>query len=97
MKIALFIKDEKIDGAYADTIPIIVLHIDNKSIREVEKDFIVRKDVNYLALWLITKRIKEVYVVDIDPMVKRLFEKLGVAVKNYKDIERNPLLRRYIE
>ncbi|WP_029902174.1 hypothetical protein [Prevotella sp. 10(H)] len=96
MKIALLLKDDKIDDAYSDTIPIIVLHVDNKSVMEVEKDIIVKKDVNYLALWLLTKRINEVYVNDIDPMVRKLFEKLGVTVRRYEDIEKNPILKQFI-
>ena len=96
MKIALFLKDEKIDESHLDTIPIIVLHTENGAVVEVEKDIMVKKDVNYMALWLLTKRIKEVYVMDIDPLIKKLFEKLGVTVRKHKEIEKNPLLKRFI-
>ncbi|NDV97520.1 hypothetical protein D0T84_21885 [Dysgonomonas sp. 521] len=96
MKIALFLKDDKIDESDTNTIPIIVLHTDGNSIVEVEKDIIVKKDVNYLALWLLTKRIKELYVMDIDPLIRKLFEKLGVSVRKYEDIDKNPLLRKFI-
>lgn len=95
MKVALFL-NEKVDDSNTNTIPIMILHMDNKSILEVEKDIIVKKDVNYLALWLLTKRIKEIYVTDIGPMTKKLFEKLGVTVRLHKDIERNPLLKKFI-
>lgn len=96
MKIALFLKDDKIDESYMDTIVIIVLHTNNNSVVEVEKDIVVKKDINYLALWLLTKRIKEIYVTDIDSMVKRLFEKLGVTVRKYEEIEKNPVLKEFI-
>jgi hypothetical protein len=96
MKIALFLKDDKIDESYMDTIAIIVLHTNNNSVVEVEKDIVVKKDINYLALWLLTKRIKEIYVTDIDSMVKRLFEKLGVTVRKYEEIEKNPVLKEFI-
>lgn len=96
MKIALFLKEDKIDDVNTDTIPIIVLHTNDTSIIEVEKDIFVKKDINYMALWLLTKRIKEVYVMDIDSMVKKLFENLGVIVRKYEDIEKNPLLKRFI-
>lgn len=96
MKIALFMKEDKIDDAKSNTIPIIVLHTDNTSVVEVEKDMMVKKDVDYMALWLLTKRIKELYVMDIDPLVKKLFEKLGVKVRRYKDMERNPVLKEFV-
>lgn len=96
MKIALFLKEDKIDDIRTDTIPIIVLHTDNTSVVDVEKDMIVKKDINYMALWLLTKRIKAIYVMDIDPMIKKLFEKLGVMVKRYEDMEKNPLLKEFM-
>lgn len=96
MKIALFLKNDKIDESDIDTIPIIVLHNDSNTVVEIEKDIIVKKDVNYLALWLLTKRIKEVYVMDIDPLIRQLFERLGVVVRKYDDMKKNPLLRKFI-
>ncbi len=96
MKIALFLKNDKIDDSDIDTIPIIVLHTDSNTVVEIEKDILVKKDVNYLALWLLTKRIKEVYVMDIDPLIRQLFERLGVIVRKYDDMKKNPLLRKFI-
>lgn len=96
MKIALFLKNDKIDDSDIDTIPIIVLHTDSNTVVEIEKDILVKKDVNYLALWLLTKRIKEVYVMDIDPLIRQLFERLGVVVRKYDDMRKNPLLRKFI-
>ncbi|MDR1706824.1 hypothetical protein [Dysgonomonas sp.] len=96
MKIALFLKEDKIDDVEKDSIPIIVLHTNENSVVEVEKDMLVKKDINYIALWLLTKRIKEIYVMDINLMVKRLFENLGVIVKKYEDIEKDSLLKRFM-
>lgn len=96
MKIALFLKRDKIDDVENDSIPIIVLYTNENSVVKVEKDMLVKKDVNYMALWLLTKRIREIYVMDIDLMIKKLFENLGVVVKKYEDIDKNPLLKRFI-
>jgi len=96
MKIALFLKDDKLEDMPENTIPIIILHTDNKTVIGVEKDIVVRKDVNYLALWLLTNRIKELYVKDIDPMVKKMFNNLGVTVRKYDEMMKNPLLREFI-
>ncbi|MBB4037028.1 hypothetical protein GGR21_002942 [Dysgonomonas hofstadii] len=96
MKIALILKEEKIEDPTADTIPVIVLHTDNKSVIDVEKDFILRKDINYLALWVLTKNIKEIYLMNADTMVKKLFEKLGVTVRKYEEMKKNPLLKEFM-
>ena len=96
MKIALILKEEKIEGPPVDTIPVIVLHTDNKTVIDVEKDLILKKDVNYLALWVLTKGIKEIYVTDVDPMVRKLFEKLGVTLRKHDEMKKNPLLKEFI-
>ena len=96
MKVALFLKDERINGADIEVLPIIILHLGEKTVMEVEKDIIVKKDINYLALWLLDKKIKEVYVADIDPLVKKLFEKLNVVVRKHEEMEKNPLLKAFI-
>ena len=96
MKIALLLKDEIIDDPPVDTIPILILHTDHETVVDVEKEFIVKKDINYLALWLLTKRIKEIYVMEIDPMIKKLFEKLGITVRKYDEMIKNPLLKQFI-
>lgn len=96
MKVALFLKDKKIDETDIDVLPILILHIGDKKAIEIEKDIIVKKDINYLALWLLNKKIKEVYVADIDPLVKKLFEKLNVIVRKHDEMRRNPLLKSFI-
>ena len=60
MKIALFLKNDKIDDSDIDTIPIIVLHTDSNTVVEIEKDI------------------------------------LGVIVRKYDDMKKNPLLRKFI-
>jgi len=97
MRIALFLKDNIIDGTEDDVIPIIILHTNNKSVMEVEKDILVKKDINYLALWLLTKRINELYVAEIDQRVKNLFEKIGVTVRKHEEVIKNPLLKEFLE
>lgn len=96
MKVALFLKDNEIKETDADVIPIIILHLGDKAVMEVEKDIIVKKDINYLALWLLTKKIKEIYVMDIHPSVRKLFEKLGVKVRKHDEMYKNPLLKEFI-
>jgi len=96
MKVALFLNDEKIAEKDTDVILIIILHLTNNAIIEIEKEIIIKKDINYLSLWLLTKHIQEVFVMDIDPMVKKLFERLGVVVRKHEEIEKNSLLRQFL-
>lgn len=93
MKTALFLGHEELDYIDIDKMPIIVLHTENKCIKKVEKSIIVKKNINYLSLWLLTNRISEVYVMDIAPPIKELFERIGVVVKKHTEISNNLLLK----
>lgn len=95
MKIALFLKEDNA-GCDIDSIPVTILHTDNKSVLEVERYSFVQKDVNYIALWLLAKCIKEVYLTDVDITVQKFFRKLGVAVKKFDDLDEDSVLRKYI-
>lgn len=97
MKTALFLSNDKLDETDIDMMPIVILHIEGKSVKEVEKDLIVKKDINFLSLWLITNKISEVYVMDIAPTIKNLFERLGVKVKRHDEMPNNALLRSILE
>ena len=96
MNIALFMHDEKIDGSDTGIMPILILRTSERAVVEVGKEIIVKKDINYLSLWLLTKQIKEIYVQDIDPVIKSLFEKLGITVRRHGDVVKNPLLKEFI-
>lgn len=96
MKVALFLKDEKIEKTDIEVLPILILYLGEKKAVEMEKDIIIRKDINYLALWLLNKKIEEIYVADIDPLVRKLFEKLNVTVKKHEEMKKNPMLRTFI-
>ena len=97
MKIAIFFTNDKIDNHDKETIPVMILYTNKQVVVDVEKDIIVKKDVNYLALWLLVKKIEEIYVMDIDPLIKKMFEKIGVNVQVFKDINENHYLRTFFE
>lgn len=96
MDIALFIQKEKVP---AGNIAILILHIDNKSTVNVCKEAIVDRDLNYLSMWLLTNKVEEVYIEntkDINTRTKTLFERLGMNVFLYSDIQRHPALSNMI-
>lgn len=96
MNIALFIHKEKEMMTLDNVIPILVLHIDHNSAISYCKEVAVDRDINYLSLWLLTSKIKEVYMEDIDAKTKRLFEKLGIIVHLCPDIYKCPPLKDFL-
>lgn len=95
MKIALFLTDDRINNHDVDMIPIMILYTDKKSVVGVDRDFVIKKDVNYLALWLLANKIEELYVMYIDPLTKKLFEKLGVTVHIRNEIKKDHYLKNF--
>ncbi len=96
MKVALFLTDEKIESHDMETIPVMILSVNNEVINDVEKDIIVKKDINYLSLWMLTKKIEEIYVMDIDSLIKKLFENLGVKVRIFEDVKGKHYLKSFL-
>jgi len=97
MKAALFLTDDRIENHELGMIPVMILRIHKESVVEIEKDVIVKKDVNYLSLWLLAKKIDEIYVMGIDPLIKKMFENLGVKIRIFDEIGESHYLRAFFD
>lgn len=93
MKMALFITGDKVGEDDIGFLSVLILDIKGSCIASVKKDVLKGKSINYLSLWLLTQQIKEVYVMDIAPAVKKMFENIGVVVRSHDDLQKNPLLK----
>lgn len=50
-------------------------------------------DLHYLLLWLLGKRVEQIYVNDIDEQVKEQIKKLDISINELKEVKDNPLLK----
>lgn len=92
MKMALFITDDKVSEADIGFLSVLILDMKDSCIERVRKEVLKKKNINYLSLWLLAQQVKEVYVMDIAPSVRKMFENIGIVVKSHDDLRKNPAL-----
>lgn len=96
MKIAIFLGSEKMNTLDKNFVQAVIFKINDGVIVGVEKDFHVLKNINSLALWLISNEINELYVDKVEEPVKAFFEKIDIKLKNLREIKDNPILKAFI-
>jgi len=90
-KIAIFLNKDKLDIFTRYTIHIIIFNVINESIRDINNEFLAKKDINYISLWLLRANIEEIYVQDVDQQAMQYFGSIGISVKKHDDMKINPL------
>lgn len=96
MKIAIFLGSEKMNTLDKNFVQAVIFKISDGIIVGVDKDFHVLKNINSLALWLISNEINELYVEKVEEPVKVFLENIDIKVKDLKDIKDNPILKAFL-
>ncbi len=96
MKVAMFIKDEKLDRINADAVRVLVFDIEGNKIVGIEEDCLYKKNLNFLSVWLLNKRINVVYIQETNDGVDNYFKKLDIEVKTHEDLKNDPLFYAFL-
>jgi hypothetical protein len=96
MKVAMFIKDEKLDRIKADTVRALVFDIDGNKIVGIEEDCLYKKNLDFLSVWLLNKQINIVYIQDTNNSIDSYFQKLDIEVKTHEDLKNDPLFYAFL-
>lgn len=96
MKAAVFLNSEKMNSLDKDIIHAVIFTITDGIITGIENEFITTKNINYLSLWLLSKRIEEVYARNMDEQAHSFLTKVGVTIKTFDDMKDNPLLKTFM-
>jgi hypothetical protein len=73
-----------------------IFDVCDKIIIEVDKEFLILTNYNYLSLWLLSKVVKELYVEKTDEQIKIFLEKIGVQVKTFAEIKDSPIFKAFM-
>lgn len=96
MKIAIFLSSETMNTLDKNFIQVIIFSVKDQIVVGVEKDFHRLKNLDSLALWLISRTIKEVYVEEVEDYVKAFLLKIDIKVKTFEEMKDNPILKAFI-
>jgi len=97
MRIALVLKQQKkqseVDGHISQAV---IFEVENDKVVGVENESVNAGNLNTLFTWALTRKVKEIYIPEVDDWVKLLFQLIGVTMKRYDELEDNKLFQTFI-
>lgn len=98
MKIAMLLKYEKEEGVFDDNILYVIsFEVIDMKILSVDQEYLYNKNINYISLWLLERKINEIYTSHVDKKTKDYFTKIGILLKSYEELENKQLYEKYLE
>lgn len=89
MRVAVFLDNEKMNTPETAIICAVIFEIIGDLIIKIDEEFLIKKDINYLSLWLISENIKIIFLDHADNRVISYFEGIGVKIKTLCDLKSN--------
>lgn len=96
MRIALVLKQTKKDEVEGRISQAVVFNVENGKVIGVENETVDPTNLNSLFIWALTRKVKDIYIPDVDDWVKLLFHAIGVTMKRYDELEDNKLFQTFI-
>lgn len=96
MKVALFLRDEKMKAFNTKAVRVLVCSMLNDSIADLEENSIPNLNINYVSLWMLNKKVDVIYIPEEQPDAAEFFKKIDVSVKTYDDIKTNSELHPFL-
>ena len=92
MTIAVFIKDIYLSRIIGRSKHVFIFEIENEIITAVGEELMKIKDINYICLWLLGKKIGVIYSDDFSKKEQLTLKRAGIIVRSLNDIKNNPIL-----
>jgi len=93
MRFAVFLENINFEHLDPRVRRVFLFEREEEVITAVGEELLTLYDLNYLLLWLLGKNVKQIYVNNIDGMVKWQIEYIDIIVSELKEIKDNPLLQ----
>lgn len=86
MKVAMFVKNERMARPNSEAMCALIFNIEEGKITGMEDVFLYNMTVNYISLWLLARDINVFYILDIKEEDRSFFKKIGITAKTFKEI-----------
>lgn len=95
MKIALLLRQKR-DDETERIGQAVLFDVEKDKVVGVQNETLGTKDVRSLSSWAITKKVKEIYLPEVDEQVRSFFRALGISMKRYDELDDNKLFQTFI-
>lgn len=96
MKIAMFIQDDKMKNIDVNAFNVLIFKRQDDTILGIENEYICNRDINYITLWLLDRKIDVVYIAEKDSEIDAYFGKFGIEIKTHEDLKDDSILKAFL-
>lgn len=96
MRIAMFLKDENLKRINVESIRVLIFTMSADLATGMEEHKLYNKNLNYISVWLLDKKVDTIFVREADEDVIEFFRKMDISVKTSEDIENNQFLKAFL-
>lgn len=96
MKIALLMRNKKQPKNEELLGEAVLFDVEKDKVVGVENETLKPKNVEELSFWALTKRVKEIYIPEVDEQVRTFFRKMGINIKRYDELSDDRLFQTFI-
>lgn len=90
-RVAVFLNKDRIEVSSKYSTHIIIFEVMGNSIKGMDNEFLTKKDINYISLWLLNENIEEIYVEDMDEHISQYLGGIGIVAKTHEEMRSNTL------
>lgn len=73
MKIAIFVKNERLNDSNNNSMRALIFNVEDEKIIGMEDAYLYNMDTNYISLWLISRQIYVFYIRNIEEDARCFF------------------------
>ena len=93
MRIAILLDDIFLSETRTGIKHIFLFEQDGGLVMAIGEELMRINNINYVCLWLLGKRVKEIYYDAFTASEKSLLMRLGLIIRPFDEIKKNPLLQ----
>lgn len=97
MKIVIFLNNDSLGCIFnQENLQAVIFSLENEKVTGVENEKLINIDINYITLWCLSKKIKEIYTKEITHDEREIFHKLDINIKTLDELENDYLYNTFI-
>lgn len=91
-RIAVFLDNINCRELTKDMRQVFLFEVDEKVVTAIGEEIMMAIDVNYMAIWLLSKSVNTIYIDGVNYEAYQLLERLDIGVRPLTEIRQHPML-----
>ncbi|MBB4035592.1 hypothetical protein GGR21_001485 [Dysgonomonas hofstadii] len=96
MKVAIFVKDEKISSISPDAFYVLVFTLNEDIIIGLEIENFYNNNIGYISVWLLNRKVNVVFMESAEDGIRYYFSQMNIEVRSFDDLKKNHIFRAFL-